>query len=267
MTGRLDDSPIEDYLDKLTVSLRREAPRRVRHLICEAEAHLYDVAAELVSAGSTEPDAEAAAVARFGPVHDLARAEARALPLSVPAVVANVGMTGLLLGAIGAIAVGVSGLVAGVIRLIGGVGTLVDLNSGPSLSVTNCIRWLAADPAAPSCQAAALHDWALETIVYRIVLGSLGVIALGGYFVIRPVAGRHGIGLLPPTISDTVAASLFGVAGLWTLGMAIDAGVLHQGWGQWLSAAVVSLPAGVFYGLRVTGRMRADGTDGPLAAS
>lgn len=60
-----------------------------------------------------------------------------------------------------------------------------------------------------------------------------------------------------PTTSDTVAASLFGVAGLWTLGMGIDASILHQGGGQWISAAVVSLPAGLFYSLRLISSMRA----------
>ena len=255
MTGRSETSPIEDYLDGLTVALRRESPRRARHLVSEAEAHLYDVAAELVASGSAPPDAEAQAVARFGSVYDVARAEARAVPSSRGAAVAKVGMSGLLLGSIGAIAVGASGLIAAAIRLIGGIGTIVDLNSGPSLSVTNCTRWLALDPSAPTCQAAALNDWALETIVYRVAFGILGLIALGVYFLMRPVARTHGIGPLPRTISDTIAATLFGVAGLWTLGMGIDAGVLHQGWGQWISAAAVSLPVGVFFGLRLLRRV------------
>jgi hypothetical protein len=58
--------------------------------------------------------------------------------------------------------------------------------------------------------------------------------------------------LLPPLAVNTVACTLFLLAGGWTLGSAIDAVVVADGArsGQWFSAAPVALAAAVGFGWR-----------------
>jgi hypothetical protein len=64
-TGTHDD-PVEDYLDRLLVTLNGH-PRQVRQTLAEVEAHLRDAVAEGIAAGLPEADAGAAAVQRIGP--------------------------------------------------------------------------------------------------------------------------------------------------------------------------------------------------------
>jgi hypothetical protein len=55
--------------------------------------------------------------------------------------------------------------------------------------------------------------------------------------------------VLPPSVTDTIAVTAFGAAGLYTLWLGIDALITSsgRGWGQWLSAAPIALvAAGVF---------------------
>ena len=63
---------------------------------------------------------------------------------------------------------------------------------------------------------------------------------------------RYGPTLLP-IVSDTIAVTAFGAAGVWTLGMGIDAIVQSSagGSGQWLSAAPIALVAATVYAVRL----------------
>lgn len=72
-----EDSPVEVYLDELLLVLPG-TPRQIRHQLAETEAHLRDATAEGVARGLTEIQAEADAVARFGPCQLIAGAEAGA---------------------------------------------------------------------------------------------------------------------------------------------------------------------------------------------
>src|SRR5436190_1000428 len=67
-TADAPSDPIEDYLDRLLVSLSG-SPRQVRHTLAEVEAHLRDAVAEGVAAGLPEETAQAQALERIGPVH------------------------------------------------------------------------------------------------------------------------------------------------------------------------------------------------------
>lgn len=254
--ARDEPTPIEDYLDELAVRLRREPPRRARHLLAEAEAHLYDAAGALRASGAGHVEAETEAVARFGPATEIAQAERHAVALPVRAVLGQVGVSGLLLGAIGAVAVGASGVVAGLLQLAAGRGTIVDVHSGPPLTAANCSRWLANGLSAGSCRAAALSDWAFDTVFFRIALGVLGLLALGAFLLLRRTARGRALGLLPGTISDTIGTGAFGAAGVLTLGLGVDAVAVHQASGQWFSAAVVAVPLALVFGIRLLSRLR-----------
>lgn len=257
------DSPIEGYLDHLVAGLSGVSPRELRHLLAETEAHLRDDAEQATAAGKTQWQAEVDAVNRFGPVQAIVAATHARLVLPVGELARRVFTTALLLGGIGAVAVGVSGLLAAVIRLVGGTRALVDVPAGQVLSASDCARWLAADPGAHSCRDAALSDWAAETVGYRIALGVLGALVLMAVRVLR----RHGSSpsrgaTLPPVVSDTIAVTAFGATGCWTLGLGLDAivGASAHGSGQWLSAATVALTAAAVFAGRLVRDLRLEST-------
>ena len=248
------ESPIELYLDGLLQACAGMPPRQVRNLLAEAEAHLRDTAETSMAQGGSRIDAEADAVRRFGSATVLAQAE-RA---TVRPVLFRFVASGVLLGGIGAIAVGLSGLIAAVIGRVAGTNALVGIPSGVGLPAGDCARWLALRPGSPTCSAAALADWAQETVWYRIALGLLGVLAVAA---VLAFARRHG-GLrritLDPLISDTIALTLFAGATLVLGALSVDTAVTASGHGvgQWLSAVPIALAASVLYAVRVVKDLR-----------
>lgn len=253
------DSPIETYLDQLVAGLSARRPRDLRYLLAETEAHLRDDADRGVAAGLSPLQAEAEAVRRMGPVADLVTAEKQRQATSGGVVVREFLTTGLLLGGIGAVAVGISGVIAAGVRLVWGGPVLVDVARGQTLAAADCVRWLAADPTAPSCRDAAVADWVWEVIGYRIVLGVLGAIALVGYLLLRRRwTRRNAWAILPASVSDTIALVLFGIATAWTLALGVDAIVVNAGHGagQWLSATPVALTAGAVFAVRLIRDLR-----------
>lgn len=253
MTGAGPDSPIEVYLDELLAACLPGRLRETRHLMAETEAHLRDAAADAEERGLSAFDAEAEAVARFGPAADVAAAERRVQRTPLGEVVRQCVSSGLLLGAIGGIAVGASGIVAVVMERAGGQRFLVNGPSGATLSATNCSRWLAGSARGVTCAQAGLADWAQETVVWRLVMGVLGILALAALFAVRrrwPAVRGAG---LPGMVVETAAVMAFGVAGVWLAGLGIDSIVVRSGHGagQWLSAAPVALALAVVFGLRL----------------
>jgi hypothetical protein len=253
------DSPIETYLDELVAGLSTRQPRELRHLVAEAEAHLRDDAAAGMAAGLSGHAAELAAVERFGAAADLAAAERRRLVTPLWALARQFVLTALVLGGVGAMAVGASGALSAGIERVAGSRVVAAPSAGQLLSASDCTRWLGLDPAAHTCRAAATADWVNEVIWYRLALGLLGALALGIFVVARRRSTRvHGWELLPPAVSDAIAATLFCVGGVWTLGLGIDAIAVTSGdgSGQWLSAAVVALVAAGVFGIRLIRDLR-----------
>jgi hypothetical protein len=253
------DSPIESYLDELVAGLSTRQPRELRHLIAEAESHLRDDTAAGMAAGLSAHAAELAAVERFGAASELAAAERRRLVTPLWALARQFALTAVVLGGVGAIAVGASGALSAGIERVAGSRVVAAPASGRLLSAGDCTRWLGLDPAAHTCRAAATADWVNEVIWYRLALGLLGTLALAVFVVIRRRSSRvHGWALLPPAVSDAIAATLFCVGGLWTLGLGINAiaATSGDGSGQWLSAAVVALIAAAVFGVRLIRDLR-----------
>jgi len=163
--------------------------------------------------------------------------------------------TAYLLGAIGAITVGISGVIAGFIYWIGGASAIAPAPHASDLTASNCARWIGLTPGA-GCRAAAISDWANETVFYRIALGVLGVVAL----VLYGLATRRGRAKpgLAPIVTESIATTLFVVAGVATLALGIDALISSpgSGAGQWLSATPVALTAAAIFGWRLARRLR-----------
>jgi hypothetical protein len=253
------DSPIEAYLDQLLAACLPGRLREARHLVVETEAHLRDAAAEAESRGLSAYNAEEEAVARFGSPADLAAAERRVQTTSLGQLVRQCVSSGLLLGSIGGLAVGVSGIVAALMETAGGQHFLVDPPSGAALSAANCARWLAASPRGSTCAQAGLADWAHDTVLFRMFAGVVGILALAAFFGVRRWWSRSG-GLtgLPAIVVETAAVVAFGAAGVWLAGLGIDSVAVSSGHGagQWLSAAPVALALAVVFGLRLMRDLR-----------
>jgi hypothetical protein len=268
VTGQAE-SPIDRYLDQLFVELSATRPRDARHLLAETEAHLRDAAAEEVSGGLDETDAEAAAVSRFGPSTLMVRAELRRQRPPLRTIALATVASGWFLGALGAIAVGMSGIAAAGLRLVGGATFIADTRPTGVLRASDCSRWLSAAPAARSCHQAAVTDWANETVAYRIALGVLGVGALTLLIVVRKRWTRAGRWTtLPATVVDTIAVMAFGASGVWLAGLGLDAVVVASGHGagQWLSAAPIALAAALVFGVRLLRDLREDAPSPSLAS-
>jgi hypothetical protein len=262
-------SPIEDYLDGIVDAGRQGDPRQLRYLLAETEAHLRDSAAVAQASGLSAAAAEADAVARFGPASAVCRAdEVRSRP-SYRELLRQSMWSVVLLGGIGAAAVGVSGVLAALLRAVGGDRLVTAVAPGQVLGVADCARWLAADPNAASCRAAALSDWAAEAVYYRLAVGVLGLLMLTvlawGWRRRDPATRTRA--LLPGLTLDTAAFILFLLAGVWTLGSGIDAVVVAggDGSGQWFSAAPVALAAAIGFGWRMLHDLRSPSQQDPPA--
>jgi hypothetical protein len=258
MTGRSRSFPIDRYLDGLFLEVRRLPARDARGLLAEAEAHLRDAADEAERGGLCREDAEALAVERFGPAGAIVRAERRR---SVGSIARSAALSAWVLGSVGAVAVGVSGALALAMRLAGASDTfLAGSRSTAHLGAADCARWLRGYPQASSCAQAAVHDWAWETVTYRIAFGVLGVCGLAGYhFARRRWSRLQRWRSLPPAVADTIAATLFTAAAIVTTALAGSALVSNGGGGagQWLSAAPIAAVAAVAFGLRLVRTLRA----------
>ncbi len=271
----MNNDLIDRYLDQLLGYLRGPA-HDVRRILAEAEEHLRDAAAEALAAGATEEEAQRQAIARFGDARTVARRFSPRLgPVPFRAVVTELCRAAVVLGAVAMVAVGVSGALAELFGRVWGAtfvaGDLPDVTYTPA----RCSDFFEYFPHAANCEAAAsLHHWG-EVVGYRVSLGVLGLLVLGGYALLRRRAQRRArgsaaqaqyLGVLPDGFSATVATSLYAVAAAGLLLLSLDSiavGGAHAGGGQWLSGAIVALAMTAVYGtswLRTVAGRNADAT-------
>jgi len=156
------------------------------------------------------------------------------------------------LGAIGLIAVGLSG---GVALLLGTVaGTSFVSGDAPSVryTVARCADYREYAPSARTCEQAATAHHFGEVVDYRVAAGLLGGAMLGGLVVLR----RRRPDLLatdrlPVAFEETVAATLFGAGGMWLLAFGIDQVALgDNGAGFFLSGGIVAVLAATWFAAR-----------------
>src|SRR5271165_5201097 len=102
--------PVEDYLDGLLLTLPG-TPREVRHTLAEVDAHLHDIVAEGIEAGLTQQEAEAAAVARVGPMRAIT---GRTAQFSRPAtaLLRRSALAGTLVGGVALVAYAISAAIS-----------------------------------------------------------------------------------------------------------------------------------------------------------
>jgi hypothetical protein len=164
------------------------------------------------------------------------RRDHRFRPLAIELILAATRLV-----AIGLIAVGFSGVIAWGLGAAAGKAFVAGDPPGMTYSTARCRDFLEYVPHARSCAAAATTHHFDEVVWYRIAAGVLG----GAVFLALAWARRHREPreVQPETFVPTVAAAVFGIAGIWLIGQGIDSVILKTdgGGGSYLSGGVVAL--------------------------
>jgi hypothetical protein len=247
-----DSEPVEEYLDKLLLTLSGP-PRHVRRTLAEVETHLQDAVAEEMAAGMSQAEAEQAAVARIGA---LSQITGRPLQFGRPAaaLMRRTALAGSLIGGIALVAVGISGAIGwGLAALRGGTFLVAPFPPG-SYTSADCTRWLAGDPSAHNCIAAMTSDHVGEVILNSLAAGVLGLIALCAYgWMRRRWQDRGTLTALPIGSAEAVGAILALIVAIGTAGSGINLEVVQhgQGAGEMFSLTVGALAAATFFMVRL----------------
>jgi hypothetical protein len=157
------------------------------------------------------------------------------------------------LGAVGLIAIGVSGLIAEAFGRLFGYGFVAGDLPGVTYTPQRCAEYLEYFPKLRSCsEAATLHHFG-EIVEYRVAAGVLGLLLLSVYLLLRR-RDRDAQFALPNGFSATIGTALFGFAAGVLLLKSLNAvvigartGTAAPGVGGWLSAALVALAVATVY--------------------
>lgn len=237
-----EQGPIDDYLDDLLGRLHG-TPGTVRRILTEVENHLRETAEALQAQGAPEVDAECDAVARFGSADVVAR-RFHQIGLS------DFVRPALTLGAVGFLAIAVSGLLAEVMGRLWGAGFVAGDVPGTAYSPSRCAEFTEYFPGRSCLDAAAMHHWG-EVVQYRVAAGVLGIVCL---VLLRLIRHRSA---LPPMVSNVAAAMVFGSAAVVLALATLNAGVQgSDGIGSSLSAAAVAGAVAAYYALEAWRTLR-----------
>jgi hypothetical protein len=235
-----EGGPVERYLDRLFNLLTGSGGTGRRALI-EAEDHLHEAVAAGVAAGMTQDESEAEALRKFGSPEEFVRGLLPDNSLSVA--LRRLLSSAVLLGAIGLIAIGVSGGVAAAFGAAFGTTYVSGDTNGVTYTASRCADFLEYYPQAGSCEAAATAHHFDEVVFYRLDAGILGVLVLVTFVGLRRVSRFKGVAWSPR--ADLVAIGGFGAFAVAAVGLGIPAFIEtivgKAGAGEYLSAGIVSL--------------------------
>ena len=236
--------PVEDYLDRL-FDLLPGTGAAGRRFLAEVEDHLREATDAGIARGLTPDRAQAAAVARFGPVEQVAAgftAVARRWSLR------QLFGAGAVVGAVGMVALGLSGVISELVGDLLSPAFVAGDPPGVTYTAARCADYLRLSPGSGSCTAAALEDHFGEVVMPRIAAGILGLIALAvlAYLRRRPDAQTW----LPPRRLVGLVGGV--AAGLCAAAFLLDGGLLlaHTGTEHGAGAALAD---GAMAGLAALG--------------
>jgi hypothetical protein len=231
---------IDAYLDRLFDKLAGTGGRGRRSL-AEVEDHLVAAHEELVSAGVPDDEAAARAVSRFGDADRIA-GDLRAAQRDLDGLVRRLLTGGWLLGAVGLLAIGLSGLLAEIMDLLWGARFVAGDTNGVTYTAGRCADFTSYFPGHGCSTAAALHHTS-EVVAYRGAAGVLGLVVLVAYVVARRTGPLSGARCAPPAdLLALVGAVLFGLAAVVLGGPSLVQAALGDtnGTGAYLSAGIVA---------------------------
>lgn len=255
----IEGEAVEVYLDRLLLTLPG-TPREVRHTLAEVEAHLHDAVVEGLAAGLPLDQAEAAALARVGPMHSIT---GRTPQFSRPAaaLARRTALAGTLIGGVALVAYGISGLISWALAASRGAIFVTAPFPPGSYSRADCTRWLTGDPSAHTCVTAMTADHIGDIVLQGLAAGFFGVLALLAFWALRSRWQDRGtLTALPVGSAEAVGAILALLVTIASLAswLNIETGQRGQGAGQPMSIAIAALLAAAFFGFRLyhSGRVR-----------
>lgn len=228
MKGQRVDA-VERYLDELFDKLAGTGGRG-RRALAEAEDHLNSAREELVEAGVPSSVAAEQAVGRFGEASRIA-AELRIAHRDLAGMLRRLVSGGWLIGAVGLLAVGISGLITEAMGRIWGAGFVAGDVDGVTYTLARCAQYISFEPGHDCPHAAALHHWG-EIVTGRSAAGVLGLLVLAGYVWARrrgPLRGE--VGAVPWQPAVLVVIAVFGLASIALGGPALGTLVFSGGSG------------------------------------
>jgi hypothetical protein len=259
-TAPEEDGPVEEYLDRLLLSLSGP-PRYVRRTLAEVEAHLHDAVAEELAAGRSHADAETVAVARIGAVHSVT-GHTPLFSRPSAALVRRTALAGSLIGGVALVAYAVSAAISWALAGLRG-GQFVSAPFPPgSYTAADCARWLAGDPATHSCVTAMTRDHVGDILLQGMAAGFLGLIALFAFWLMRQRWQDRGtLTALPIGSAEAVGAILALLVAAIGIGDAVDLETVERGLGagQPIAIAIAALCAAAFFALRLYRGVRTTG--------
>ena len=235
-----EGGPVERYLDRL-FDLMAGTGATGRRALAEAEDHLRQAVDAGIATGMTQDESESEAVRKFGSPEQLMRGlvPANSLNLALRRLLSSAA----LLGAIGLIAIGVSGGVAAALGAAFGTTYVSGDGIGVTYTASRCADFLEYYPDAGSCEAAATAHHFDEVVNYRLAAGVLGVLALVTFVGLRLVSPFNDVAWAPR--ADLVAIGGFGAFAMAAVVLGVPAlietVVGGPGAGAYLSAGVVSV--------------------------
>ncbi len=148
-------------------------------------------------------------------------------------------------GVVGLLAIGLSGIVA--LGFGSAFGKSFVAGDGPGVTYTpeRCAQYMSFEPHATTCADAAVQHHFGEIVDYRVAAGVLGLLALGGLWLLNRRRSRS---KLPEWFAPMVGASVFGIAALALVGT--SGGAAGQVGGN-LSGAAVAAVVAAAYGLQL----------------
>lgn len=179
--------PVEAYLDRL-FDLLSGSGSAGRRFLAEVEEHLRESVESGLARGLTRERAEDDAVARFGPVEQVAAGFAA---VSRRWSLRQLFGAGAVVGAVGMLALGLSGLIS---ELVGDFLSRAFVAGDPpgiTYTAARCADYLRLSPGSGSCSAAALEDHFGEVVMPRIAAGVLGLIVLAVLAYLRGRPDAH----------------------------------------------------------------------------
>jgi hypothetical protein len=253
----LEPGPVDALLDEMFDRLAGTGAAG-RRALAEAEDHLRTATADGVARGLSEQDAQAEAVTRFGPPARIA-GELRRTHLGVGDVLRRTFVGAWFVGALGLLAMGLSGLLNEAFGQLVSPEFVAGDASGVTYTPERCSDYYEYVPDAHSCaQAAAVHHWG-EVVDGRVAAGVLGLLALLVLVVARRTVLRGPRWSPPAGYVSIVLLALFGVVGAALGGLSLMQLAFgeHAGVGVGLADGLVAGLVALVVAIVVLRRIRA----------
>lgn len=225
-TDRID-AYLDDMLDRLEGS-----PADRRRMLNEAEAHLRDSATALEHQGMDAESAQSAAIGAFGDGPMIVKAANRRSPASLlAAFVRSVAQ----LAVYGFVAIGAAALLARGLALLTSTQWVYGAPAGYSFTATQCAHWLAVQPDASTCQAAAAMENSDDSSMFLVAAAVIGLIVAGVVLGVMRLARRRAQAVaprLPRNVVTAIGATAFLGAGAALVAAGASHGIAGGVWGE-----------------------------------